>query len=145
MYYITYNTLLTPSTLAGTQFIHVFYFLRLFRHAYNESIILGALYFRLLRHTQYSISISFLALLRSSGYPDWQGYGSFIHRWTKRYGIVNKAICGSKESATPHDELETWKETVLLPTLASYSPNDIYNGDETALFLQVVASQDLLL
>ena len=47
---------------------------------------------------------------------------------------MNKAICGSKESATPHDELETWKETVLLPTLARYSPNDIYNGDETALF-----------
>ena len=66
-------------------------------------------------------------------HPDWQGYGSFIHRWTKRYGIVNKAICGSKESAASHDELETWKETVLLPTVARYSPNDIYNGDETAL------------
>ena len=49
---------------------------------------------------------------------------------------MNKAICGSKESATPHDELETWKETVLLPTLARYSPNDIYNGDETALFFK---------
>ena len=47
---------------------------------------------------------------------------------------MNKAICGSKESATPHDELETWKETVLVPTLSRYSPNDIYNGDETALF-----------
>ena len=47
---------------------------------------------------------------------------------------MNKAICGSKESAAPHDELETWKETVLLPTLARYSPNDIYNGDKTALF-----------
>ena len=47
---------------------------------------------------------------------------------------MNKAICGSKESAAPHDELETWKESVLVPTLARYSPNDIYNGDETALF-----------
>ena len=47
---------------------------------------------------------------------------------------MNKAICGSKESAAPNDELETWKETVLLSTLARYSPNDIYNGDETALF-----------
>ena len=47
---------------------------------------------------------------------------------------MNKAICGSKESAAPHDELETWKETVLVPTLARYSPNNIYNGDETALF-----------
>ena len=68
MYYITYNTLSTPSTLAGTQFIHVFYFFWLFQHAYNESIILHALYFQLLQHTQYySISISFLALLRSLG------------------------------------------------------------------------------
>ena len=46
---------------------------------------------------------------------------------------MNKAICGSKESATPNNELETWKETVLVPTLARYSLNDIYNGDETAL------------
>ena len=51
---------------------------------------------------------------------------------------MNKAICGSKESAAPHDELETWKETVLLPTLARYSPNDIYNGDETALFYKLL-------
>ena len=53
-----------------------------------------------------------------------------VHSFTG--GIVNKAICGSKESADPQDQLETWKETVLLPTIARYSP--IYNGDETALF-----------
>ena len=47
---------------------------------------------------------------------------------------MNKAICGTKESATPNDELEKWKETVLIPTLAGYSPQDIYNGDETAFF-----------
>ena len=71
-------------------------------------------------------------------HPDWQGCGSFIHWWTKRYGIVNKAICGSYESAAPNDELETWKETLLLPTLARYLPNDIYNGDETALFYKLL-------
>ena len=47
---------------------------------------------------------------------------------------MNKAICGSKELAAPNDELKTWKETVLLPILARYSQNNIYNGDETALF-----------
>ena len=56
-----------------------------------------------------------------------------IHWWPKRYGIVNKAICGTKESATQADELEEWKETVLL-TLEGYSSSDIYNSDETALF-----------
>ena len=76
----------------------------------------------------------YFSFAKEFGRPDWDGYGSFIHQWTKKYGIVNKAICGSKESAAPHDELETWKETVLVPTLSRYSPNDIYNGDETALF-----------
>ena len=41
-------------------------------------------------------------------------------------------------SQPTHDELETWKETVLLPTLARYSPNDIYKGDETALFYKAL-------
>ena len=47
---------------------------------------------------------------------------------------MNKTICGSKESATPHDELKTWKETVLVPTLARYSPKDIYNGMKLPCF-----------
>ena len=38
-------------------------------------------------------------------HPEWQGYGSYIHRWAKRYGIVT-----------------------------GYSPQDICNGDETVLF-----------
>ena len=38
------------------------------------------------------------------------------------------------ESATNADELEEWTHTILIPTLEGYSPSDIYNGDETALF-----------
>ena len=30
---------------------------------------------------------------------------------------MNKAICGSKESATPHDELETWRKLFSSPPL----------------------------
>ena len=52
---------------------------------------------------------------------------------------MNKAICGSKESAAPHDELEIWKETVLVSTLARYSPNDIYNGDESCCLTGLTA------
>ena len=44
---------------------------------------------------------------------------------------MNKAVCGTKESATGKDQLEEWKETVLYPTLEGYAPQDIYNGDET--------------
>ena len=48
----------------------------------------------------------YFSFAKEFGHPDWEGYGSFIHWWTKRYGIVNKAICGSKESATP---MMNWK------------------------------------
>ena len=106
----------TPSTLTTTQSIHAFLFLL-------TPLTYTALY---LVH-----SFSFV---KEFVHPDCQDYGLLIHQWTKRYGIVNKAICGSKESAAPTDELDTWKETVFLPTLVRYSPNDIYGGDETALF-----------
>ena len=51
---------------------------------------------------------------------------------------MNKAICGTKELATSHNELEECKETVLIPTLKGYSPSDIYNSDETALFYKAL-------
>ena len=76
----------------------------------------------------------FFSFAKQFGHDDWQANPSYIHRWTKRYGIVNKAVCGTKESATGKDQLEEWKETVLYPTLEAYGPQDIYNGNETALF-----------
>ena len=87
--------------------------------------------FRPFRLTLYFLFNSFA---KQFDHEDWQAYGSYIHRWAKRYGIVNKAISGTKESATSFDKLEEWKETVLLPTLEGYSTKDIYNGDETVLF-----------
>ena len=69
----------------------------------------------------------FFSFAKQFGHDDWQANPSYIHRWTKRYGIVNKAVCGTKESATGKDQLEEWKETVLYPTLESYAPQDIYN------------------
>ena len=52
----------------------------------------------------------FYSFAKQFGHDDWQGYSSFIHWWTKRYGIVNKAFCGMKESATQADELERGKK-----------------------------------
>ena len=55
------------------------------------------------------------------GHDNWQANGSYIHWWTKRFWIVNKAVCGTKESATGKDQLEEWKETVLFPALEAYT------------------------
>ena len=49
-------------------------------------------------------------------------------------------MCGTKESATPKDQLEVWKETVLIPTLEGYLPSNIYNGDETVSLTELIAS-----
>ena len=46
-------------------------------------------------------------------------------------------MCDTKESATPKDQLEEWKETVLIPILKG-SPSNIYNGDETPLFYKTL-------
>ena len=73
----------------------------------------------------YSIFIIF-SFAKQFGHDDWQANPSYIHRWTKRYGIVNKAVCSTKESAAGKDQLEEWKETILYPTLESYGLQDIY-------------------
>ena len=77
-----------------------------------------------------------IALPSSLDIPSGKGMAHIynIHWWTKRYRIVNKAVCSTKESTPSNDELESWKETVLYHTLARYSPQDIDNGDKTALF-----------
>ena len=51
---------------------------------------------------------------------------------------MNKVICITKELATSSNELEEWKEIILIPTLKGYSPSDIYNGDKTALFYKTL-------
>ena len=90
-YFILYISTLTTFTLN-----HIVLFIYLLKYIF--------------RHSRHFYIFSFA---KEFGHPDWQAYGSFIHRWIKRYGIVNRAISGSKESAAPLEELETWKETVL--------------------------------
>ena len=51
---------------------------------------------------------------------------------------MNKAVCGTKESATGKGQLEEWNKIVLYPTLEVYTPQDIYNSDETALFYKAL-------
>ena len=89
-------------------------------------------------HFDLQYFLFFPSFTKQFGYKGWQGYCSFIHWWTKRYSIVNKAVCGTKESATSSDELEEWKETILIPTVEGYSASDIYNGDQTTLLYKSI-------
>ena len=76
--------------------------------------------------------LSIFSFAQKFGQSDWKCYPSYITRWCKRFGVVNKAQSGSKHEA-PIEEINNWVETQLVPALGRYAPRDIYNGDETAL------------
>ena len=48
--------------------------------------------------------------------------------------LLTKEFVVQKSRQQNADELEEWTHNVLILTLEGYSPSDIYNGDETALF-----------
>lgn len=69
---------------------------------------------------------------------DWQANSGFITRWKKRYGISNKAICGTKLAGASQESIEEFLSDTLIPKLAQYEPKNIYNADETALFYRAM-------
>ena len=89
------------------------------------------------RHVVKQLYLFIFSFAEKFGHADWKCYPSYITRWCKRFGVVNKAQSGSKHEA-PIEEINNWVETQLVPALARYSPRDIYNGDETALFYKTI-------
>ena len=65
----------------------------------------------------------------------------WISRFRARHGIRSFATHGEKESADPATVF-TGRQT-LKKDLSSYSPNDIYNMDETSLFFRLQPGQTL--
>ena len=65
--------------------------------------------------------------------------GSFLHR----HGLVFRSIVG-EEKAAPKESVESWKNSVLPGLLEEYSPDDIYNADETALFWRLEPSKSFV-
>ena len=82
--------------------------------------------------TYYLLVIYFTALLSSLGMMTGKVMAPLYIGGLRDTALSTRQFV-VQESATQADELEEWKETVLIPTLESYSPNDIYNSDEAAL------------
>lgn len=66
--------------------------------------------------------------------------GGWIQRFKDRHGIVYKNVVGEAASLDSQAK-EKWLETKLPDLLERYSERDIYNGDETALFFQMLPSK----
>ena len=77
---------------------------------------------------------------RSLGFPEFMG--SWLHRFRERLGISHKIINGEANDA-PKEGASSWLLETLQSTLKEYSPADIYNADETALFYKLMRNKTL--
>ena len=57
----------------------------------------------------------------------------WLDRWKNRYGIVYKKAHGEKVDADV-SAADQWISTTLLDVLLRYTPDDVYNANETSLY-----------
>ena len=76
------------------------------------------------------------------GFNDADIDSSWINRFKKRHGILQVKKCG-EEACVNEEVLETWHNGKLREILSTYSPSDIFNFDETAIFWKMLPEQTL--
>ncbi|MCP3953123.1 MAG: hypothetical protein GY697_13035 [Desulfobacterales bacterium] len=67
----------------------------------------------------------------------------FVNGFKRRKGIVFKNIVGEAKSV-PQEAVDAWKSTLLPQLLKDYTPDRIYNLDETGLFYKLQPSKSLV-
>ncbi|KAK8779263.1 hypothetical protein V5799_019394 [Amblyomma americanum] len=71
---------------------------------------------------------------------DFQPGGGWIQHFKERHGIVYKAVVGEAGSLDV-DARWKWLEGTLPYIREAYADRDLYNGDETGLFFQMLSSK----
>jgi hypothetical protein len=61
----------------------------------------------------------------------------WVDRWKKRHGIVSLKFAGEGASVQEEDYKE-WKEVLLSNILRQFSPEDLFNLDETGFFWRMM-------
>ena len=78
----------------------------------------------------------------SLGMKEFKGSNGYIEKFQRRHGLVFKAMCGESTSADS-PAAESWVKNILPSYLHRYSPEDVYNADETSLFYELLPSHTL--
>lgn len=76
------------------------------------------------------------------GRDDFKASSGWLHRFKARHVIVGKVVSGESSSADA-SESAAWIAREMPELLERYAPADIYNGDETGLFYQMLPSRTL--
>lgn len=78
------------------------------------------------------------------GHDDFVASAGWLQRFKERHDIVGRAVCGEAMSVDREAAL-LWVETNVGQLLEKYSPKDLFNADETALFYQMLPQKTLAL
>ena len=65
-------------------------------------------------------------------FETWEATNGFLHRFCMRYGVLSKHITGESLDCPDYTQ---FMEEVLTPLLMQYEPQDVYNADETSLYV----------
>lgn len=74
---------------------------------------------------------------RELGYPEFKATNGWFCRWKSRNEIKYKRVHGEKASAD-FSGAKNWKTSALPRLLEQFSPDDIYNADETGLYYRAM-------
>lgn len=74
---------------------------------------------------------------------DFKASNGWLEKFRIRHGIQYRLICGESAAVDPVT-VDDWKQR--LPSIIDeYSPNDVYNADETGLFFKALPNRSLVM
>ncbi|KAK8771219.1 hypothetical protein V5799_025538 [Amblyomma americanum] len=76
------------------------------------------------------------------GYDDVAASDGWLHRFRERYDLVFRAVSGEMK-AVNLETCESWRSEVLQGYQRKYSPQDIFNADETGLFFKLLPAKTI--
>lgn len=74
--------------------------------------------------------------------PDFMASDGWLDNFKKRNGITFKTVQG-EAGAVDSQSLIEWQQQVLRPLLKQFSPDDVFNLDETGLFWQLLPNKTM--
>ena len=77
------------------------------------------------------------SLAKSLGVPGFEAYNGWLYRWKEHHDLSYKKMHGESSDADLKSA-EKWLSDVLPNLIQGWSPEDIYNCDETGLFYQAL-------
>jgi hypothetical protein len=73
---------------------------------------------------------------------NFKGSNGWLDRFKKRHGLEYKSVF-VESASVDEGTVDYWKSVTLVRYLEGYKPNDIFNADETGIFLNLLPSKTL--